>query len=182
MQNAITAQFLREAYGAESMAYMRYKAWGNAAKSEGYPNVSRLFEAVAFSEQVHASNHFTRHADIADDFLVASLANFGKGSTADNLVGAVAGETYEYEQLYPAFEATAKQHGEGPAEQSFSWARQSEEVHARLFNTAREAVKDGNDMQLREVNVCDNCGFTLEGEAPDKCPVCSVPKARFRAF
>ena len=49
MENNMTAANLRSAYGGESMAYMRYKVWGDKAKKDGYPNVARLFEAVAYA-------------------------------------------------------------------------------------------------------------------------------------
>jgi len=43
-------------------------------------------------------------------------------------------------------------------------------------------VKGGADLDLGPVQVCDNCGYTHEGDAPDRCPVCGVGKERFKAF
>ena len=61
--NEMTATNLRSAYGGESQANMRYKVWGARAREEGFPNVARLFEAIAYAEEVHAGNHFHALAD-----------------------------------------------------------------------------------------------------------------------
>ena len=58
VNNAMTADFLRSAYGGESMAHMRYLIWGEVARKEGLNNIGTLFEAIAYAEYVHANNHF----------------------------------------------------------------------------------------------------------------------------
>ena len=58
VKNPMTLDFLRSAYGGESMAHMRYLYWAEMAKKEGFPNIAKLFEAVSHAERVHASNHF----------------------------------------------------------------------------------------------------------------------------
>ena len=59
-KNAMTADFLRSAYGGESMANMRYHIWGKMAEKEGFPNIGRLFYAIAYAEEVHATNHLKK--------------------------------------------------------------------------------------------------------------------------
>jgi len=58
VKNDMTADFLRSAYGGESMAHMRYLIWGSTADKEGFPNVGRLFRAIAYAEWAHSDNHF----------------------------------------------------------------------------------------------------------------------------
>jgi len=30
--------------------------------------------------------------------------------------------------------------------------------------------------------VCEVCGYTVEGEAPEKCPICSAKRDQFVSF
>ena len=34
---------------------------------------------------------------------------------------------------------------------------------------------------MTDIQVCQVCGCTLEGEAPEKCPICGAPKKMFHA-
>jgi rubrerythrin len=180
--HGMTAANLRSAYGGESMAHMRYLAWGDKAEKDGLPNVARLFRAIAYAEQVHATNHFVRLRQEAGGHLVASMAEFGLGGTPENLVGAIGGETFEVEEMYPAYLETAVRQGEKSAEVSFRYAWEAEKTHAAMFTKAKEAADGGNDLALGPVQICDVCGWTHEGEAPDECPICKAKKDRFRAF
>ena len=99
----MTAGNLRSAFGGESMAHMRYLIWGHKAEEEGLPNIARLFRAVAHAETVHATNHFKELRDEASAFLVPSMAGFGLGATSENLEGAIEGETFEVNEMYPAY-------------------------------------------------------------------------------
>lgn len=38
------------------------------------------------------------------------------------------------------------------------------------------------DAGIEDLNVCQVCGFTLEGEAPDICPLCGSLKEKFTKF
>lgn len=180
--NEMTAANLRSAYGGESQAHMRYKVWGAKAQEEGYPNVARLFLAIAFAEEVHASNHFHELAAESGDFLVASMAGFGLASTEENLQGAIDGENFEVNQMYPAYIAVAKEQNEKGGARSFHYAVEAEKIHAALFTEAKQAVEGGEDMPLDTVQICDVCGHTRVGEAPDKCPVCGRGREVFRSF
>ena len=44
VNNAMTADFLRSAYGGESAAHMRYLIWADVAEAEKMPNIGRLLE------------------------------------------------------------------------------------------------------------------------------------------
>lgn len=96
-----TAENLRSAFGGESMAHMRYKVWAERAEKEGFPNVARLFRAIARAEQSHASGHFAAMKDVAGAFLVASGGGFGLDGTSANLQGAIDGELHEVNEMYP---------------------------------------------------------------------------------
>jgi len=126
VKNAMTAEFLRSAYGGESMAHMRYLGWADKADKEGFPKIGRLFRAVAYAEQVHATNHFVvLNGDVADSCLTAG-AIFGMKETAENLVGGIMGEEHEVEQMYPVYYEAAKFQGEKDAMRTFNFALQAE--------------------------------------------------------
>ncbi|OWZ84956.1 rubrerythrin family protein [Natranaerobius trueperi] len=182
MENNITANKVRSAYGGESQAYMRYQVWGQKAKEEGYPNIARLFKGIAYAEEVHANNHFKVLGDLEGDFLVASMAGFGLKDTRTNLEGAKAGEDFEIHEMYPAYLRIAEMQNESQAKQSFKWALEAEKVHSTLFQKAIEAVDNNTDLEFDEVSICGQCGFTTTEGTPEKCPICGVSKERFRTY
>jgi len=180
--HSITAENLRSAYGGESMAHMRYMIWADKAEREGFPNVARLFRAVSFAERAHATGHFNVMKDVAGGFSVVAGGGFGIGPTSQNLQGAIEGETFEIAEMYPAYLAVADMQGEKSAHRSMTWAMAAEKIHAEMYAQAKKAVDGGADAGFGLIHVCDVCGHTLEGDAPDKCPVCGALKKRFRAF
>ena len=156
------------AFAGESQAHMKYLVFAARAEQEGFPEIARLFRAVSYAEQVHATNHFK------------TLGNLGQ--TAENLQAAIDGETHEVHEMYPAFEAVSKLQEEKSATRFNQWALAAEKVHAGLYEQARQAVLASSDTQISEVHVCSVCGWTLEGDAPDKCPLCGAKKEKFIKF
>lgn len=182
VKNAMTAEFLRSAYGGESMAHMRYLVWAEKAENEGLPNVARLFRAVSHAEWVHAKGHFRVLGGGIADQAVTAGAVFGLKTTAENLEGAAMGEDHEVDQMYPAYIAAADAQKETEAVRAFSFALAAEKQHAELFRRARASVIDGKDIEFEGVYVCPVCGHTVLDGAPAKCPVCSVGKERYSRF
>lgn len=159
---------LQAAFAGESQAHMRYLIFAEKAEKEGDANVARLFRAIAFAEQVHATNHF-KNLD-------------GIGDTAENLQVAIDGETYEVEEMYPAYRAVAELQGEKGAVRSTTWALEAERVHAELYSQAKASVTEGKDADIGEIYICEVCGWTGTGEKPDKCPLCAAKADRIRTF
>jgi len=180
MINSMTASKVRSAYGGESQAYMRYKAWGKKAEHEGYPNVARLFYGIAFAEEIHAKNHFKVLKDVSGDFQVASTAGFGLKDTLTNLERAKAGEDYEIYEMYPAYRKIAEMQNENEALQTFDWALAAEKNHSCLFQRAMEAVSQGYDMQLEQMHICKVCGHTTTEVLPAHCPICQADKKEYK--
>ncbi len=159
---------LKNAFAGESQAHMRYLAFADKAEKENLTNVARIFRANSFAEEIHATNH------------LRTLSGIGK--TSENLKAAIEGETYEVEEMYPTFISEAQEEQEKGAETVTKWALEAEKVHAGLYKKAKEAVDNGEDMEFQPIHVCQVCGFTVEGEAPDKCPLCGSPKEKFSRF
>ncbi|TCT13826.1 rubrerythrin [Natranaerovirga pectinivora] len=182
VNNAMTADFLRSAYGGESMAHMRYLIWAELAEKEGFPNIGRLFKAIAYAELAHADNHFKVLGEQKGDFTVPAGAIFGVGDTVTNLQGGIDGELHEIEQMYPVYLETAKFQNESGAERAFHYALEAEKIHAKLFQDAQDLAKQGKDMNLDTVYVCPVCGYTEVGGPEDNCPICKAKSSIFKAF
>jgi rubrerythrin len=178
----MTAENLRSAFGGESMAHMRYLAWADKADSDGFPNVARLFRAISFAERAHATNHFKAMKAICGGFPVTAGGGFGLGATSDNLAGAIEGEVFEIEEMYPAYLAVAQFQNEPQAVRSMNFAVEAEKIHADMYKKAKKSVDGGKDIHLGPIQICDVCGHTLEGEAPHVCPICGAKNERFKTF
>jgi rubrerythrin len=163
-----TEDNVKAAFAGESQAHMKYLAFAAAAEKESLANIARLFRAASYSEQMHA----TAHLGVLK----------GVGKTAENLKGAIEGETFEVDEMYPAYIATGNEQEEKVAVMWFNYALQAEKVHAGLYKKAKENADKGKDLGYFPIQVCGRCGFTVEGEAPDKCPVCGAPKEKFVRF
>ncbi|MFQ5837045.1 MAG: rubrerythrin family protein [Candidatus Bathyarchaeia archaeon] len=181
MVREMTETNLKSAYAGESQANMRYTIYAKRATEEGYPNVARLFTAIANAEQIHASNHY-KNIESKGASLTVSGALFGTRSTSEDLQAAIDGETFEVKEMYPAYKAVAKAQGEKSAEQSFTWALEAEKIHAGLYQKAKQAVDRGEDVDLGPIRICQVCGYTVEGDAPDRCPICNSLKDKFKSF
>ena len=178
----MTQQNLINAFGGESMAHMRYLHFADRAQQENCPNVARLFQAIAHAEVIHAGDHFEEISHLDGGFVANSMGAFGPGDTKKNLSLAIAGETFEIEEMYPTYIEVAKFQEEKGAQRTFQWAFGTEKMHKQLFEKAAQAVNDDHDVELGAVQICQVCGYTLEGDAPDKCPLCGVSKEKFTAF
>ncbi|MBC7230528.1 MAG: rubrerythrin family protein [Actinobacteria bacterium] len=158
-----TMDNLKEAFAGESQANRKYLAFAAKADEEGYGQVARLFRAAADAETVHAHAHLRVMGGI--------------GSTADNLKQAIEGETAEFKAMYPKMMEEAKAEGNDPAYISFANANAVEEIHAGLYQKALDNLGSNEETVYY---VCQVCGNTVEGEAPEKCPICGAPRKMFK--
>jgi len=158
-----TEKNLQTAFAGESQANRKYLAFAKKAEQEGYKQVAKLFRAVAEAETIHAHNHLRELKGI--------------GSTRENLETAINGESYEFQNMYPQMIKDAEEEGNKSALRSFNFANEVEKVHAELYKKALENLGSNEDV---DYYVCEICGYTAEGEAPDKCPVCNARRERFR--
>lgn len=164
----MTEKSLREAFAGESQAHMRYLIFAEQAEKEGLHDVARLFRAISYAEQVHATNHFKALMDLK--------------STPENLQTAWGGENYEIEEMYPAFNAIATLQDEKDAIRSIHFALSAEKIHRELYAETKEKLDKGEEVKFDKIYICPVCGYTVIGEAPEKCPVCGAPKSAFKEF
>jgi rubrerythrin len=161
-----TSENLQEAFAGESQANRKYLAFAKKAEQDGFDQVAKLFRAAAAAETVHAHAHFRVMGGV-------------KG-TEENLKAAIEGEGFEFQQMYPKFLSEAEAEGNKPAAVSFKNALAVEEIHHVLYTKALGAVKSGSDLPETKIFVCSICGNTVEGSAPDKCPVCGASREQFK--
>jgi len=159
-----TTDNLKEAFAGESQANQKYRAFAKKADQDGLPNIARLFRTAAEAERIHAEGH------------LKSLA--GIGSTADNLKGAIEGETFEYTSMYPPMLEQAEAEGHR-AKVMFGFALKAEAVHAELYKKALEAAAQGLDLSQARFYLCPFCGNIEFGVPPEKCPICGGPGSKF---
>jgi rubrerythrin len=84
--------------------------------------------------------------------------------------------------MYPAFRAVAQLEEEKGALRSIHFALEAEKIHEAIYNEAKLLAATGNDVESAPVFICPVCGHTALKEAPDRCPVCGLPKAKYRQF
>jgi len=162
-----TQDNLAAAFAGESQANRKYLAYAEAAEKEGFPQVAKLFRAVAAAETVHAHAHLR--------------AMGGVKSTQENLRDAVEGERHEFEEMYPGFVATAEAEGARAALISMKNAMEVEKIHHGMFTAALEAIAAGTDIAAETVSICPYCGHTVIGAVPDSCPVCKARSDKYVA-
>ncbi len=160
-----TEENLMAAFAGESQANRKYLAYAKKAEKDGFPQIGRLFRAVAHAETVHAHNHLRVFGGI--------------NATLENIKAAIEGEHYEFTKMYPEFLEDAKNEEKKAAERTFDFANQVEKIHHDLYSRALKAVEKGKDLPEKSIYVCDVCGMTVEDEIPDKCPICGASHERF---
>lgn len=158
-----TMDNLKEAFAGESQANRKYLAFAKQADKEGQHQAAKLFRAAAEAETVHAHNHLRTMGGI--------------NSTAENLKEAIAGEHYEFTEMYPPMIEDAKAEGNKGAERVLSYANEVEKIHGALYQKALDSLDSPEEVD--HYYVCEVCGYTCENDAPEKCPVCGANAKAF---
>ncbi len=161
-----TPENLQAAFAGESQANRRYLFFAEQAEKDDHPQIARLFRAIAEAETVHARNHLGVLGGIK--------------STQDNVTAAINGEHYEFMKMYPEFIEQAKADSEPGAEAVFDYANKVEKIHHGLYQKARDAIEGGQKLADEPYFICQVCGYTVAGQAPDRCPICRAPRITFK--
>ena len=159
-----TKEDLKEAFAGESQANQKYRAFAKKAAKEGFPNIAKLFNTTAEAEKIHAEGHLG--------------ALQGIGATVENLKEAIAGETYEYKEMYPPMldQAVKEEH---KAQRMFKYAIGAEDVHAQLYKRALEAAEQGKDLDETDFYLCPVCGHIEFGKPEEDCPICGALASKY---
>jgi rubrerythrin len=156
---------LNLAYVGEAKASLRLRVYAQKAEAEGYKQMAKLFNVIAFSEEIHGARALRVLREIK--------------STEENLAASFESEKQVAEVAYDKFVKLAEEAGDKEALLQFSQSKDVEETHAKLYKQAMSHF-----MEERETNyyVCKVCGYVADGTLPDECPVCGAKKDQFVAF
>lgn len=160
-----TTKNLEAALAGECQANRKYLAFAEIADKEGYPAVARLWRAAAAAEAIHANNHMK----------VLGMLK----STEENLKGAVTGEQYEFQTMYPKFIKIAQEAGNKEAATSMEYAFKVEQLHHKMFKEDLKDLEEHKHPELVAYWVCGVCGNTVPKSPPEICPICGSPKSKF---
>ena len=130
-----THQNLKDAFAGESQANRRYLYFAKNADVEGHPDVAGLFRDTAEGETGHAHGHLDYLKKVGDPATGEPI-----GETSLNLKAGIAGETYEYTQMYPAFAKTAREEGFEEIAEWFETLARAERSHAGRFQKALDSL------------------------------------------
>lgn len=176
-----TEKNILTAFAGESQARNRYTYFASKARTEGFRQISEIFEETANQEREHAKRLFKLleggEAQVAASFPAGII-----GSTVENLVEAAGGENYEWSQMYPGFAKTAREEGFDDIANIFESIAVAEKQHEKRYLALRQNIEAGRVFAKDEAVTwrCLNCGYLHEGtEAPAECPACAHPRAHF---
>ena len=130
-----TETCLKDAFAGESQANRRYLYFANKADVEGQNDVSALFRSTAEGETGHAHGHLEYLAEVGDPASGEPI-----GDTEQNFKASIAGETYEYTQMYPGFAKTARDEGFDEIADWFETLARAEKSHAGRFTQGLESI------------------------------------------
>ncbi|MFO8080348.1 MAG: rubrerythrin family protein [Armatimonadota bacterium] len=164
--DSMTRESVEAAFARESRAHLKYIAFARQAKEDGYPNVARVFRAIAASEKRHALQHLEMLG--------------GVGSTQENLR-----EAYERDERKAGEICSMCGESEGGPDNPGGAScdtLEAEKSHLLLYDEAKSAVNSDEDLEETPIYVCGGCGRTVRGEAPERCPVCDTPSEEFEVY
>ena len=173
-----TLENLQAAFNGESNAHARYVAFAQKADEEGFASVGSLFRAAARAEEIHAANHAVVIKKMGGT-PKAEMEKLAVKSTKENLEAAVKGETYERDEMYPAFIKKAKEDGNKDALQTLQFAKTAEAEHAKLYAQDLKDLGTLKGVAKKDYFVCGTCGYTVVKIDFSKCPSCFSPKEKY---
>lgn len=135
LKGSKTEENLKAAFAGESQANRRYLYFARQADIEGYPEAAGVFKNTADGETGHAFGHLEFLAEVGDPATGLPI-----GDTEANLKAAVAGETYEYTEMYPGFAKAAREEGHDEIAEWFETLARAEKSHAGKFQATLDTL------------------------------------------
>ena len=185
-----TIENLTKAFVGESQARNRYTFYAKVAKKEGFEQIAEIFLITAENEKEHAKRLFEHINELKkksnenlDEIKVTAVVPTILGSTADNLKAAIAGENYEYIQMYPEFAEVAEKEGFPEIAKRLRAIAIAEKHHEERYKKLLKEVEAGTIFKKeKEVWwVCRECGYVHFGTEPlEKCPSCDHAKSFYQ--
>ena len=182
-----TLKSLVKAFMGESMARNRYTFYAKIAKEEGYVFIQRVFLETAENEKEHAETLFEfiqKLRNSEESISVEAEAPLILGTTIDNLRTAIAGEHYEFTEMYPEFADIAEKEGYRDLAERLRSIAKAEKHHEKRYAALLESIQNGTYFKREKETewVCLECGYIHTGtEPPEECPSCGHTRAYYVA-
>jgi rubrerythrin len=174
-----TEENLMTALTGETGATTKYEAFALAAKSAGFSQIARLFQATSDAEKIHIKMEFEELLKINKDAKKPEPPEVETFTTDINLILGANGEIYETSDMYPSFVKVALNEDNEGAAFVFARAKLAESVHAKLYMESYNNIDSpDNDVYY----LCPVCGYIHKGENFTACPICMTAKSSFTAY
>jgi rubrerythrin len=175
---------LKAAFNNEATASAKYAKYAQAATSEGFDTIAKLFDAVSKSESIHALNYGKVLEKYGTSAGNPEIGSYEVKSTAENLQTAITSETSEIQKMYPGFIRNAENEKAPEAAKSFTWAWDAEKKHLNYYKLAASAIVKGNEAGLSCVwYVCPTCGNTYNPtDVKANCDFCLTKQENFIGY
>ncbi len=185
-----TLKNLAQAFIGESQARNRYSFYAKVAKKEGFEQIAEIFLITAENEKEHAKWLFRlinqlkeKEAEELEEIKVEGVVSTIFGDTKENLRAAIAGETYEYTEMYPQFAEIAEKENFPEIARRLRSIAIAEKHHKERFEALLNELEKGTLFKKDEEVwwVCRECGYVYFGkEPPEECPSCSHPQSFYQ--
>jgi len=177
---SVVIENLKEAIIGESNAKRKYELFAEKALNEGFPEIALLFKAISTAESIHIKNHLKAIEEITKKSVdLNAIVNIEENilkkqvrNTRNNLIQAIAGETFEFKKMYKGFMKNAKKNDVYLAEFSFDLARMAEIVHSKLYIRFLKKLDKKESFEDIDIYVCRICGNVELKKIPKICPNC----------
>ena len=154
---------LTQALARESQSYIKCIFFAKKAQKEGYEQIAKLFRTASEIERIQANNHL-RALDTTR-------------ATPENVVALLNQKIDEMKEVYPPMIETAKGYENKWAVKSLCYAEESAKALAKFLKKNMDNIQQAVEA---DYYVCKACGFAVENELPEKCPVCGSRKETFK--
>ena len=171
----LTAVNLMKAFAGESQARNKYEFFADMAMEEGLHRIAKHFQEAANNEKYHAMAEYKAYNKLVNDMEL--------DTTVKNLTYAADGERYEHEEMYPNFEAIAKEEGLKDIARLFRAIGKVEVEHEAEYLALKKVLEDEGffDSENNEEYICEICGHVHRGKkAPKQCPLCKADQEYFK--
>jgi rubrerythrin len=175
---------LETAYIREKTAEEKYLKYAQKAREDNFPKLAIMISAISKAEDIHKENHKKALVKLKGNYSSSQTDKYVVKSTFENLQEAYKTETYEYEEMYPAFIKSANDEKVPEAVETFTWARQVEKQHQGYYGIGLTTLGIKSERSLPEAwYVCPKCGGTYAvADVKNTCYFDPTPKEQFIEF
>ncbi|MFI5252580.1 MAG: rubrerythrin family protein [Bacteroidota bacterium] len=173
----VTIENLQTAYNKEMNLNRMYTLFANRCVKEKNPMMGSLYRAIAASEEIHASSHAALMRKDGVEPKTPEYDSVIVGNVLQTLKRALSSEDIEIGSMYPNLIRTAELEKYKEAQTQFEQCRDAD---ARQEDLLKQASDRGGILAKTPMFVCPQCGYILNSDQTDQCPICNTTKDKFK--